>query len=147
VQNAFTAIFEGKPDPNNRDEETEAIVAVVARISKLVPLEIVRRNPGVVGRLLHYAFGCGFAVAYAAVRARRPNVGMAMGLPFGIALWFLSDAVLIPATHLGRPAWRYSPAQRANAVVSHIGYAATVEAVMRVMQEDDAAVPPGRRAG
>ena len=130
VQAGFTAVFERRREPDDRDEETEAIVSVVARVSQLIPVEHVRRNPITVGRFLHYAFGCGFAIAYAAVRARRPKVGTGRGLAFGVALWFLSDAILIPATHLGRAFWRYSPAQRANAILSHVCYAVTVEAIL-----------------
>ncbi len=139
VQNAWTAVFErGQPD-DERDEETEAIVAVVKRIAPFVPGDFADRHPGDVGRVLHYAFGCGFACAYALARPRYRGVAAANGLGFGLALWFLSDALLIPATHLGRSWFRYSVAQRFNAIVSHLAYAATVEAVLRFSTSGDSA--------
>jgi uncharacterized protein YbjT (DUF2867 family)/uncharacterized membrane protein YagU involved in acid resistance len=133
VQEGFTALFDRKRDPENPDEETEAIAAVVVRLSKLLPLATLRRRPLTVGRIVHYVLGGGFALAYAAVRSRQPKVATGMGLAFGFALWILSDTILIPATRLGRPWWRYSLAQRANALLSHLCYAAAVEGVLRRM--------------
>ncbi len=132
IQEGFTAVFDRTRDPEKPDEETEAIVGVVARISKLLPSETLRRNPRTIGRVVHYVFGGGFALAYAVVRSRQPKIGIGMGLAFGVALWVLSDTILIPATRLGRPWWRYSPAQRANALLSHLCYAAAVEGVLRM---------------
>jgi len=133
IQEGFIALFDRKHDPEDPDEETEAIVAVVARISKLLPSETLRRNPRTIGRVIHYVFGGAFALAYAAVRSRQPKVGVGMGLAFGVALWILSDTILIPATRLGRPWWLYSLSQRANALLSHLCYAATVEGVLRAL--------------
>jgi uncharacterized protein YbjT (DUF2867 family) len=141
IQEGFTALFDRQHDPEKPDEETEAIVGVVARISKLLPSEALRRNPRTAGRVIHYVFGGGFALAYAVVRSRQPKVGMGMGLAFGVALWVLSDTILIPATRLGRPWWRYSPAQRANALLSHLCYAATVEGVLRASLSRDRFLP------
>ncbi len=88
------------------------------------------KHPGTVGRIIHYVFGTGFAYAYAAARTRVPQIAVGRGLAFGGALWLLSDAILIPAAHLGRPLWRYSFAERLNAVLSHLAYAATLEAFL-----------------
>jgi uncharacterized protein YbjT (DUF2867 family) len=141
IQEAFTALFDRRRDPEKPDEETEAIVAVVARISKLIPSETLRRNPRTVGRVVHYVFGGGFALAYAVVRSRQPKIGIGMGLAFGVALWVLSDTILIPVTRLGRPWWRYSLAQRGNALVSHLCYAATVEGMLRAIPTRDRFLP------
>ncbi len=130
VQDGFAAAFERDRPQGDRDEETEAIVNVVARIAPLVPGGWVGRNPGIAGRVLHYAFGCGFGAAYAAARTRSRRVAAGGGLAFGGALWLLSDTILIPAAHLGRCWSRYTLAERANAVLSHLAYAATVEAVL-----------------
>ncbi len=132
VQDGFATVFERNREANDRDEETEAIVAVVRRIAPLVPGGLARRYPGVVGRVIHYAFGSAFALAYAALRERRPQIAAANGAVFGAALWFISDAVLIPAAELGRPWFRHSPAQRANAVASHLTYGTTVEYLLRL---------------
>ncbi len=131
IQDAFVAVFGRDRKRDDRDEESEAIVSVLRRIAPLFPNEHVGRHSGAYGRALHYGLGCGFALAYAALRARRPEVAAGKGLAFGAALWLLSDVILIPLEHLGRPWWRYSLAERANAVASHLAYAVTVEAFLR----------------
>jgi uncharacterized membrane protein YagU involved in acid resistance len=129
AQNLFTGIFERNRPPEVQDEEVEAIVGVVRVIAKYAPIVGTERVAGPVGHALHYAFGCGFALAYVAVRERVPAIGIAGGAVFGTALWIVSDRVLIPAFKLGRPWARYSPSERTNALVSHLAYAMTVEAI------------------
>jgi uncharacterized membrane protein YagU involved in acid resistance len=129
AQNAFTAAFERERGPGVQDEEVEAIVGVVRVIARYVPIVGTERVAGPVGHALHYLFGCGFALAYVAARERVPAVGLAGGAVFGTALWIVSDRILIPAFKLGRPWSRYTPAERTNALVSHLAYAMTVEAV------------------
>jgi hypothetical protein len=129
AQNGFTTAFERKRAPDVQDEEVEAIVGVVRLIARFAPIVGSARLAGPVGHALHYLFGCGFALAYTAVRERVPAVGLAGGAAFGTALWIVSDRVLIPALKLGRPWERYSPSERTNALVSHLAYAMTVEAI------------------
>jgi hypothetical protein len=131
VQDGFSAIFERGRARGDRDEETEAIVAVVRRLARLLHDPRTTNEPGIAGRTLHYTFGIAFAVAYGTVRARYPKVAVGNGLGFGVALWILSDVVLIPALHLGRPLGKYSWFERANALCSHVTYAVTVESLLR----------------
>jgi hypothetical protein len=130
AQDGFDAIFERGRAANDRDEETEAIVSVVRRIAPFVPGHLAERHAGSVGRALHYLFGTAFAIAYALARERRSEIAAAKGCAFGASLWCLSDVVLIPSAHLGRPFFRYSRAERINALVSHLAYGAVVEAVI-----------------
>ena len=127
VQNGFSAVFERGRADDDRDEETEAIVSVVRLIASYVPYGLAKNKPAIVGRVLHYAFGSAFAIAYCGVRERRSKVGCLYGLPFGLGLWLFSDVLLIPAAKLITPQRRYSLAERLNAVVSHLAYAVTVE--------------------
>jgi hypothetical protein len=132
AQDVFDVLFERGRADGDRDEETEAIVSVVRRIAPYVPAQLAKRYPGIAGRTLHYLFGGAFSVAYAYMRKRQPEIAAANGCLFGAALWFVSDVVLIPSAHFGRPLFRYSRAERANALVSHLVYGAVVEAILRV---------------
>jgi uncharacterized membrane protein YagU involved in acid resistance len=132
VQDSWSAIFSRNRVGDERDEETEAIVAVVKRIAKYVPGDYANKHPGTVGRIIHYIFGSAFGLAYAAMRTQDRRVAAGGGTAFGAALWLLSDVVLIPTARLGRPFWRYSRADRWNAVLSHLAYAATLEAFLRL---------------
>ncbi len=131
VQDTWSAVFSRNRVGEERDEETEAIVAVVKRIAKFVPGDYANTHPGTVGRILHYLFGSAFALAYAALRTTDRRIAAGGGTAFGGALWLLSDVILIPTARLGRPVWRYSRADRWNAVLSHLAYAATLEAFLR----------------
>jgi hypothetical protein len=131
VQNTWSALFSRTRIGDERDEETEAIVAVVRRIARYVPGDYANKHPGTAGRVLHYVFGSAFGLAYAALRTRDRRIAAGGGTAFGAALWLLSDVILIPTARLGRPVWRYSRADRWNAVLSHLAYAATLEVFLR----------------
>ncbi len=126
TQYAWAQQFERNRPSGDQDEETEAITAVVALLTRAAPAVLRDANAAVLGRAIHYLFGIAFAAGYfRLVRARRP--GVVRGAVFGMLLWLVSDRALIPAFKLGRPWSRYSPAQRANALASHLVYALTVE--------------------
>ena len=110
------------------DEETEAIVSCVRRLAPHQPIAFVRERPRLTGRAIHYAFGCGFAALYRTLKPRVPAIGAAKGLVYGVAVWLLSDAALIPAAHLGREWFRYSREERAAALLSHLAFAVCVDA-------------------
>ena len=136
VQDGYSAIFSRNRIGDERDEETEAIVAVVKRIAPYVPGDYANTHPGTVGRIIHYVFGSGFGLAYAALRTQDRRVAAGGGTAFGIALWLMSDVILIPTARLGRPIWRYSRVDRINAILSHLAYAATLEAFLRFNERE-----------
>ncbi len=128
---ASSRVLGRRHDPDNVDEETEAIVATVRRLAPHAPLAFARERPRETGRAIHYAFGCGFAALYASLRERTPSIGVANGLAYGVAVWLLSDAILIPAAHAGRAWFRYSASERATALVAHLAFAACVDAAAK----------------
>ncbi len=126
VQAGWTRAFDAGRPPDDQDEETQAITAVVALLKRLAPRLLHRTPSAVAGRAIHYVFGIGFAGAYLALLPRgRPHA--LRGFAFGTLLWLLSDLLLIPLLKLGRPWARYSVTQRANALLSHWAYALVVE--------------------
>jgi uncharacterized membrane protein YagU involved in acid resistance len=130
TQWACAALFEARRDPGDLDEETEAIASVVDRLTGLLHVELSDDGNAIAGRAIHYVFGAGFGLAYARLRASWRPIAAGKGLAFGAALFLLSDVVLIPAAHLGRNWFRYSRAERFNALASHLAYAATLEALL-----------------
>lgn len=53
------------------------------------------------------------------------------GVAYGTGLFLVSDRVLIPALKIGRSWDRYSRAERANALLSHIMYGVVVDLARR----------------
>jgi uncharacterized membrane protein YagU involved in acid resistance len=131
VQATIAAVFERERPANDRDEEVEAISALVKEIARLLS-----RKPDLAidGRLLHYLFGGAFAVAYCDVRKHAPVIASGRGAAFGIVLWIVSDLVLIRAIGLVRNDRRYSIPERANAFASHLAYGMVLEAVVRALE-------------
>lgn len=126
TQYVWARVFERDRPNGDQDEETEAITAVVAWLTRAAPAALSDADAALLGRAIHYLFGIAFAGAYfLGVRSGRPAA--VRGAVFGTLLWLISDRILIPAFKLGRPWSRYSPAERANALVSHLVYALTVE--------------------
>jgi uncharacterized membrane protein YagU involved in acid resistance len=126
AQLAWAAALERNRPSDDQDEETEAITAVVAFLTRMAPSVFRKANAPAIGRGIHYLFGVAFAGAYfALIPNRRPT--LVRGSVFGTLLWLLSDRILIPVFKLGRPWSRYSVTERSNALVSHLAYAIVVE--------------------
>jgi hypothetical protein len=126
TQYAWAKAFERNRPSDDQDEETEAIAAVVALLTRIAPRAFQPTNAAAIGRAIHYLFGVGFAAAYLALLPnQRPQV--IRGAAFGIVLWLVSDRILIPLFKLGRPWSRYSVSERSNALASHLAYALIVK--------------------
>jgi hypothetical protein len=129
TQTLWAQAFERRRDAADLDEETEAIASVVRILIRSVPSIFRERDAVLLGHGLHYMLGIAFAGAYlAAVPASFLPTRAARGATFGVALWMLSDRILIPLLKLGRPWSRYSVAERTNALASHVAYGLVVEA-------------------
>lgn len=131
VQDGFAALFERSRAEGDLDEEVEGIVSVVRVIGRVVPGLTNERRTRAAGRAIHYVLGVGFAAAYVVAHERAPWIGISSGVAFGTALFLLSDRVLIPALKLGRSWERYSRAERANALLSHVVYGVVVDLARR----------------
>ena len=126
AQFVWAQALERNRSPDDHDEETEAITAVVGYLTRFAPRIFREADAQVIGHTIHYLFGIGFAGAYLYLLPnRQPN--MTRGAVFGTLLWLLSDRILIPVFKLGRPWSRYSMTERSNALVSHLAYALVVE--------------------
>jgi uncharacterized membrane protein YagU involved in acid resistance len=137
VQYALAQTFERHRAKGDRDEEVEAIEGVVRILGRYVPaLFAGTRAPGA-ARAVHYVFGVGFAAAYVAGVRRAPWLATSGGVPFGAALFVLSDRILIPVTRLGRTWSHYSRAERFNAFASHVTYGVVLETVRARFVERD----------
>lgn len=129
VQDAWARAFERERRATDRDEEVEALASVVRALATFDPSLARGRRAWIAARALHYAFGVAFACAYVAFVPRARVLASAGGVAFGTGLFVLSDRILIPMLDLGRSWDRYSPAERANALVSHVAYGVALEAV------------------
>lgn len=131
AQDVLAALFERGRAPGDLDEEVEGIAGVLRSLATLAPAWFPASRAPLEARILHYAFGIGFAAAYVAGTRRATWLGASGGTAFGAGLFLLSDRILIPVLKLGRGWQRYSRAERANAFLSHVVYGVVLEAVRK----------------
>jgi shikimate kinase len=129
AQASIAAVFERERSKDDRNEEVEAISSLVDDVARWLS----RRPefPAIDGHVLHYLFGNGLALGYCSLRKRTPVITIGRGTAFGIALWIVSDLVLIRLIGLVRNDRRYSLPERANALFSHLTYAVVLESLAR----------------
>jgi uncharacterized membrane protein YagU involved in acid resistance len=82
-----------------------------------------------VQRVIHYAFGAGFGIAYSAAANRWPAASRGRGALAGLAIYAGTHGSLLPALGIQRPPWRLAPAAVAWESTSHVVFGAALEAV------------------
>ncbi|MCU1279727.1 MAG: hypothetical protein JWM53_3273 [bacterium] len=86
-----------------------------------------------VGTLLHYGFGAAWGGLYGLVRASYPRAWSSTGLAgFSLAVWMISDNLVLPALKLAAPPQRYPLRVHAYAATAHLAYGAGVAASLVV---------------
>lgn len=85
------------------------------------------------GSLVHYTFGGVVGALYGALTARYPDAAAGMGMPFGTAVWLMADEAGMPAAGLARRPGAYPPADHLSALMAHLVFGATMEAVRRLL--------------
>ena len=84
------------------------------------------------GSAAHYGFGAGAGVAYAMLTPRVPGLSAGRGTFYGAMVWAAADEGVIPAMGLSRGPRELPAGVHAYALVSHLGFGATLDAVVRI---------------
>jgi hypothetical protein len=84
------------------------------------------------GNLVHYAFGASVGALYGGVAAVAPRVTMAVGLPFGLAVWLGAHVITVPALGLAEPPTRRPRSREGFELLLHLVYGAVTETVRRL---------------
>lgn len=72
-----------------------------------------------VGMLGHYGLGTALGAVYGLVAIRFPEARGGLGLPFGFAVWLLTDEILMPALKVTRPPTHSPPRVEAYSAAAH----------------------------
>jgi uncharacterized membrane protein YagU involved in acid resistance len=84
-----------------------------------------------IGSAMHYAFSAGLGMAYAVAASRVPVLRRGRGLLYGALVWSVADEGVMPALGLSRGPRRLDPRVHAYALLAHLVYGATLDAVVR----------------
>jgi putative membrane protein len=88
-----------------------------------------------VQRVIHYAFGSGLGVAYAAAASRWPLARRGGGALAGLAIYAGSHGSVLPALGIQRPPWRLAPAAVAWEFASHLVFGVALEVGRSALEE------------
>jgi uncharacterized membrane protein YagU involved in acid resistance len=108
---AMSLVHKGFAAPSAEQQQTEdATVRVADGVSRwLVNRPVPEDKKPLAGSIVHYAFGAGVGALYGGVADVAPRVTVALGLPFGVAVWLGAHVIMVPALgsqhrrHASRP--------------------------------------------
>ena len=86
------------------------------------------------GAIAHYAMGATSGALYGAMAEAVPATTVAVGLPFGAAVWVIADEAIVPAAGLSRHPNEYPATIHAYSFASHLVYGLTTEIVRRAIR-------------
>jgi uncharacterized protein DUF1440 len=120
------------PEPEQRAETATQTVArrVIEGLAQRGPV----RHPELGGALVHYAFGSAWGGLYGiAAGSIRPLRSLSGGALFGLAVWSVSDNVLLPAFRLSAGPHQYPVKNHLYAIVAHVVYGAAASASLNAL--------------
>jgi putative membrane protein len=137
VHKGLTAINPGPPPPPAAAEQKEedSTVKVADGITRLIlqrPLPDDKKP--LAANLVHYGFGASVGAVYGGVAAVMPRVTMALGLPFGVAVWLGAHVIMVPALGLAPPPTRQPLGKEASELALHLVYGAVTELGRRLLR-------------
>lgn len=134
VMDQFQAVASKKlPKQGGQNESaTEKLADRIAKGLLHRPLKPQQRKWA--GTLVHYAYGALAGGLYGTLAERRTPLAAAAGVPYGTALWLITDEVAVPALHLSKAPTKYPVSNHALALASHAVYGATTDVVRRLVR-------------
>jgi hypothetical protein len=112
-------------EPEQRNEMPTHTVArrVTEQLARRGPLE----HPQAAAQAVHLGFGSAWGALYGLAAGSLPRLGtLKGGLGFGMAVWLVSDDVLLPAFRLSAWPHQYPVKTHAYAIAAHAVYGAIV---------------------
>ena len=115
-----------------RDEDPTVKVAdAITRPLRHRPL--AEDEKPLAGNLVHYAFGAGVGGLYGGFATVMPRVTVALGLPFGVAVWLGAHVIMVPALGLAPPPTRQPLTKETVELALHLVYGAVTELGRRLI--------------
>ena len=82
--------------------------------------------------IMHWGYGAIWGALYGVVMGSLKRPALALGLPFGAAVW-LSSYVILPPTGLYKPIWEYDAQTLWKDYSPHIAYGTAVACAFRLL--------------
>jgi len=88
-----------------------------------------------VNNLMHWAYGIGWGTAYGILAGSLPRPFVALGLPFGTAVWATGYAIL-PKAGVYKPIWEYDPKTLWKDLSAHLVYGTGTAATFALLTRE-----------
>ncbi len=86
----------------------------------------------------HLTYGSLWGTLYGLLQARYRRQPAYFGAAYGLAVWLVGPAVLVPTMKLMRPPWDEPPVRTSMMVAGHIVYGLAVAAAFEVLEPEAA---------
>ena len=84
---------------------------------------------------MHWAYGLGWGTAYGILAGFLPRPFVALGVPFGGAVW-AAGYVVLPQAGVYKPIWRYDPRTLWKDLSAHLAYRTATAATFAFLTRD-----------
>jgi uncharacterized membrane protein YagU involved in acid resistance len=122
--------------PTEQEQGEDATVTVANGIARwLLGRPLPADTKPLAGSVVHYAFGASVGGLYGGLATVAPRATLALGLPFGIAVWLGAHVIMVPALGLAAPPTRQPPLKEAFELVLHLVYGAVTEVARRFIRQ------------
>jgi uncharacterized membrane protein YagU involved in acid resistance len=139
VHKALIAISSSTRQPTaaaEQEQDEDATVTVANGISRrLLRRPLPADKKLIAGSIVHYAFGASVGGLYGGLATVAPRVAIALGVPFGVAVWLGAHVIMVPALGLAAPPIRRPPLKEAFEFVSHLVYGAVTDLARRFIRQ------------
>lgn len=139
VHKGLIAINPGTRPPTaaaEQEQDEDATVKVANGITRwLLHRPLPEDKKPLAGTIVHYAFGAGIGGLYGGLATVMPRLTLALGLPFGVAVWLGAHVIMVPALGLAAPPTRQPPLKEALEFVLHLVYGAVTELARRLIRQ------------
>lgn len=131
-QTLISSLSEEEKKPKKKKEDEPATVKTAEAISENVfDHKLKKSEKETAGEATHYAMGATSGLIYGVVSEIAPVSSVGFGLPFGTAIWFVADDVVVPALGFSKSPTEYPLSTHAYALSSHLVYGLTTDLVRR----------------
>jgi putative membrane protein len=138
VHKGLIAISSGTRQPTaaaEQEQDEDATVTVANGIAVALRRPLPADKKPLAGSIVHYAFGASVGGLYGGLATVVPRATVALGLPFGVAVWLGAHVIMVPALGLAAPPTRQPPLKEAFEFVSHLVYGAVTELARRFTRQ------------
>lgn len=142
----FARLLGEKEDEGGDEEQQEPAEPTTVKAAEAVSTRVFGRELADfekqwAGPMVHYSFGSSLGAIFGAAAEVRPDFTLGAGMPFGVVVWLLADEIGVAAMKLSGPPWQHRASTHIYALLSHLVFGLSAEAVRRLVRHRSLRAP------